>query len=408
MRILVISTFYPPVAFGGYERECEAVVQRLRGRHEVRVLTSDRAAGEGSAPERHVQRTLPLLTPDARGALRAPFAALPAVRQARRALEWRPELVYVWNGSELPHALLRVLADRGAPIAVRVCEHWFGRLFTGDQYLRELLPADRRAGRRAWSAACRVWNRQPSLRLRPTAPVRLAISWNSSAIARMVAVPAFVEPVLQRITHSVPLAPEAFAAVRRTEPSHEVVFIGRVSPEKGIAVAIAALAIVRASAVPDATLTVIGPVSGDHDAELRAVAACHGVADQVRLLGPQPPATAAAALAGAGALIAPSVWDEPFPLVTLEAALARVPVVAADVGGIAEGLHDEEHALLFPRADAEGAARCLARVLTERAATEQRVVRAARRAAEFGLGAYLDAQERFVEDARSALAGGGR
>ena len=30
MRILVVSTLYPPVAFGGYEVECSGVVERLR------------------------------------------------------------------------------------------------------------------------------------------------------------------------------------------------------------------------------------------------------------------------------------------------------------------------------------------------------------------------------------------
>ena len=48
MRILVISTFFPPIAFGGYEVECSGVVQRLREEHEVLVLTT--SAGE--APRR--------------------------------------------------------------------------------------------------------------------------------------------------------------------------------------------------------------------------------------------------------------------------------------------------------------------------------------------------------------------
>ena len=41
VRILVVSALYPPVAFGGYEVECSGVVERLRERGEVLVLTSD-------------------------------------------------------------------------------------------------------------------------------------------------------------------------------------------------------------------------------------------------------------------------------------------------------------------------------------------------------------------------------
>ncbi len=45
----------------------------------------------------------------------------------------------------------------------------------------------------------------------------------------------------------------------------------------------------------------------------------------------------AAVLARTHALILPSTWEEPFPLVTIEGAFARVPLVASDVGGVGEG-----------------------------------------------------------------------
>ena len=101
------------------------------------------------------------------------------------------------------------------------------------------------------------------------------------------------------------------------------------------------------------------------------------------------------------------MWEEPFPLVTIEGALARVPLVAADVGGIGEGMHDGEHALLFARGDARGAADALASTLRDAGGeTAARVVRAYERAQTFRLGPYLDEQERFVEDAYEALRGG--
>ncbi|HEX7610844.1 MAG TPA: hypothetical protein VF380_09240, partial [Solirubrobacteraceae bacterium] len=78
MRILVVSSFYPPVAFGGYEVECSAVVDRLRREHEVLVLTTSGEPAPPAEPEPHVRRALPRLTPDARGAVRAPLASLRA------------------------------------------------------------------------------------------------------------------------------------------------------------------------------------------------------------------------------------------------------------------------------------------------------------------------------------------
>jgi glycosyltransferase involved in cell wall biosynthesis len=405
VRILVVSNLYPPVAFGGYEVECSGVVERLRERHDVLVLTSrhDRAR---AGSEQGVRRELALLTPDARGAMLAPTASLGAVAAARRALAWRPDLVYLWNGSSIPQSALRVIADSGTPLAVRVCEHWFASLFVGDQFLRELLPAQRPTARRAWAAGCRAVNALPAMRLRPTAPLRAAISWNSEAIEAMVRTPVFVEPVLERVDHSVPRYGDVFDAVERAPaPTHEIAFVGRVTPYKGLAVAIEALALLRSDWQLEASLEVIGPEDPGHGAELRALAAGLGVGEAVRWHGQRSPQEAAAALARAHALIVPSTWDEPFPLVTIEGALARVPVVAADVGGIGEGMHDEEHVLLFGRRDAPAAAAALARVLRETDATAARVVRAYERAQEFRIGPYLDAQERFVLDAHATLTG---
>jgi glycosyltransferase involved in cell wall biosynthesis len=408
VRILILSTLYPPVAVGGYEVECSGVVERLRERHDVLVLTSDRDA-DGVAVRADVRRELRLLTPDERGALRAPRASVGAVASARRALAWGPDLVYSWNGSSIPQAALRVLADSQVPLAFRVCEHWFGGVFVQDQFMRELLPASRAPARAAWAVGCRAVNRLPSLRLDPHAPMRTAISWNSEAIRRMVQLQPFVEPVLERVGHSVPRHGDVYArVVRAPAPQPEIVFLGRVTPYKGLEVAIQALALLASEHEITARLVVLGPEDSDHGAELRRLAQRLGVAERIDWRGPVAAEQIAAGLARAHALIVPSVWDEPFPLVTIEGALARVPLVASDVGGIGEGMHDEQHALLFARGDARLAAAALARTLRDTDETQARVTRAYERAQTFRLGPYLDEQERFVADSYAALTGSPR
>ncbi len=405
MRILVVSSFYPPVAFGGYEVECSAVVDRLRERHDVTVLTTVGGDGQVDA-QSYVRRELPRLTGDALGAVRAPVASIASVGAARRALAWRPDLIYAWNGAAFPQAALRVLADSPVPLAFRVCEHWFGTIFTGDQFMRELLPATRGPARALWSMGARAVNALPSMRLVPTAAVRTAISWNSEAIARMVTVQPFVEPVLQRVGHSVPRYGELYETLEREPaPDPEIIFLGRVTPFKGVSVAIEALARLREQNGIVASLNVVGPQDADHGAEMRRLAQRLGIADRVHFLGQLAPERVAKLLSRAAAMIVPSTWDEPFPLVTIEGALARVPLVASDVGGISEGMHDEEHALLFARGDADGAARALARTLSEHEQTSARVQRAFARAQQFRLGPYLDEQEQFVDDALTALGG---
>ncbi len=150
-------------------------------------------------------------------------------------------------------------------------------------------------------------------------------------------------------------------------------FLGRVTPYKGPAVAIEALALLRSEHGVHANLAIVGPEDDAYGAQLRRLADRLGVAAAVSWPGQATPEQAAATLARAHALIVPSTWDEPFGLVMIEGALARVPLVASDVGGIGESMRDEEHALLFARGDAGAAAAALARTLQEREATAARV-----------------------------------
>ncbi len=415
MRILVVSTLYPPFAIGGYELECAAVAEYLAERHDVLVLTSaaPRTGGRhpnpgaqpsGAARVSQIRRDLALLTPDERGALRAPFASLRAVRAARRALDWNPDLIYAWNGASIPQATLRVLADSGVPLAFRVCEHWFGGLFVRDQFLRELLPADRGLTHAVWAGGARALNRLPSLRLDPTAPTRTAISWNSEALRRMVQIPPFLETVLERTEHAVPPYGDLYAAVeRRPSEEPEIAFVGRITPYKGVAIAIEALALLRSHHDISAKLVLAGPQEEAHVRELRLLAERLGVTGAVQWRGALAPAEIAGLLAETSAMIVPSIWDEPLGLVAIEGALARVPLIASDVGGIGEAMHDEEHALLFPRGDAEEAAAALARTIRNAGETAARVQRAYARAQSFRLGPYLERQEGFVAAALNAL-----
>jgi len=410
MRILVVSNIYPPPALGGYEVGCQAVVGRLRLHNDVRVLTSGRghssARSDDAPPPVEVQRELTWLTPDARGALRAPLASVRDAALARRALTWEPDLIYVWNGASIPHAVLRIFADSGVPLAFRVEEHWFANIFIGDQFIRELLPGARGPGRGAWAYCCRLLNLLPVLRLDPAAPLRVAVSWNSQATRRLARPPEFIEVVLDRVRHPAPPYGDVYAAAQRDpDPEPLIAFLGRVSPYKGISVAIEALALLRVEYGIPAKLIVVGPEDGDHGTQMRELAERMGVAAAVDWHGPATPERAAAVLARAHALIIPSTWEEPFGLVTVEGALARVPLVASDVGGIGEAMQSEQHALLFARGDAPAAAAALARTLRDTEQTAARVGRAYERAQEFRLEPYLDEQERFVLDALQALRG---
>ena len=62
------------------------------------------------------------------------------------------------------------------------------------------------------------------------------------------------------------------------------------------------------------------------------------------------------------AIIVPSVWVENSPLVIHEAQQARVPVITADAGGMAEYVRHEVNGLLFPHRSVDGLARQMQRL----------------------------------------------
>ena len=63
--------------------------------------------------------------------------------------------------------------------------------------------------------------------------------------------------------------------------------------------------------------------------------------------------------------VVPSLWQEPFGLVAVEAMAAGVPVCAADCGGLHDSVQTERTGLLFKRGDAVDLARCLERLLDD-------------------------------------------
>jgi glycosyltransferase involved in cell wall biosynthesis len=63
--------------------------------------------------------------------------------------------------------------------------------------------------------------------------------------------------------------------------------------------------------------------------------------------------------------VVPSVWWEVFGLVISEAWMFRRPVIASDVGGMAERVRHEVGGLLFPMGDARALAATMHRAYTE-------------------------------------------
>ena len=111
-------------------------------------------------------------------------------------------------------------------------------------------------------------------------------------------------------------------------------FVGRLSAEKGVQV----LAQAMAAVPPGTTLRVAG--SGPEQPQLDGVRGVH-------LLGALAAPAIQHEMAGARALVLPSIWYENFPRTLVEAFANGLPVIASRLGAMAELVEDGVTGLLF-------------------------------------------------------------
>ena len=146
-------------------------------------------------------------------------------------------------------------------------------------------------------------------------------------------------------------------------PTNEqrLVFLGRLSPEKGFDVALAAFARI-AGRFSELRLIVAG--DGPDRSKLENQARELGVSDRVDFLGWIEPDAVPTLLNSASIVLMPS-RSEGFPLAALDAALMGRPVVATTAGGLAEAVQDGVTGLLVPPDDSVAFAAAIGRLLGE-------------------------------------------
>lgn len=129
-----------------------------------------------------------------------------------------------------------------------------------------------------------------------------------------------------------------------TGPRTGIVFVGRLSPEKGIVPLLGA-----ATAAP-------GPIRVVGDGPLMPAVRAAAASGHVDYSGPMPRLAAQAEIRGAIALVLPSLWFEGFPMVVAEAFAAGTPVIASRIGSLTELVDDGVTGLLVEPNDPVGLA----------------------------------------------------
>lgn len=203
--------------------------------------------------------------------------------------------------------------------------------------------------------------------------------------------------------------------VERPDPRRKrVLFVGRLSPEKGVHVLLEAFAEVLRRH-PDAELEVVGQsalppffevdptgsdprlaglrhfygVPGRYAAALRAAIPA-AAAERVRLRDAAPHGDVPSLLRAGDVFVFPAVWDEPFGLPVIEAMATGLPVVATRVGGIPETVEDSVTGFLVDPGDPAALADRIARLLDDAEARHRMGEAGRARAAAFSWERRID------------------
>ena len=128
----------------------------------------------------------------------------------------------------------------------------------------------------------------------------------------------------------------------------QFVYCGRLSREKGVSLLVRAFARLHARR-PAARLRVVG--DGALRTDLEQLARSLRLESAVTFTGYLEPGEVERQLADAWALVAPALWAEPLGLVSPEAIVRSVPVIASRTGGFSETVEEGRSGLLFRNGD---------------------------------------------------------
>lgn len=326
MRVLFWSlTFWPNI--GGIEVLAAKLVPALRDRGHEFLVVAPKSSPE--LPDEAQYHGIPIhrfsfqntTTP-------AGIDHLVEVRQkvAKLKSAFAPDLVHINGVGPTDFFHLTTRNAHRAPSLVTLHGEWHPH---ADAIVRQTL------GAADWVAGCSGAVLDRGRRLAPEIGPRSSVIYNSLEI-----------PAL-------PPAPLPFEPPR-------VLCLGRLSPEKGMDLALAAFVPV-VSRFPRARLTIAG--NGILRSDLERQAACHGIAHAVDFIGWVAPEKVPALINASTIVLMPSRQDS-MPLVALEASLMARPIVATRVGGLPEVVAHEETGLLVESENSEALARAVVSLLS--------------------------------------------
>jgi len=233
-----------------------------------------------------------------------------------------------------------------------------------------------------------------------SAVIAVSESVRGSVIERLALRPELVHTIPNWVDPSrfQPVDREAARSLFRVRGGLIVGCIGQITPAKGQEDFIRAAARI-VNMRSDTEFLIVGEEKdsgGEFTAELKKLVETLALGERVRFMGrvrhmPE-------LLAALDVVVVPS-WDEGFSLVTIEAMAAKRPVIASNIGGIAQIMKDNSTGLLFPPRDVRALTEKLTWMLSDAPLRERLAIQAQKDVyARFGREQTIDRIEALYLD----------
>ena len=372
MRILQVVHGFPPQEWAGTELATFHLSQALHARgHQVTVLTrtADPTAAEFSIREETVDglevvRVVNNYTKTSTFRLLydSPFFDAPFRRLLDRL---HPEVVHFQHLQHLSVSLLPLATALGYPTMLSLHDFFFPchRIHLIDA-AGQLCPGPERGER---CVSCLQEFATPEEVRRRFAYMEHALQAPDLIITPSVFLAEKMRgyfPFLGKKVRAVPLGVKRIPAVVRERPARKplrILYVGVLLPHKGAHVLVEALKGLPPDAVEVSVYGAVVPARQSYVYRLREEA--RGL--PVQFYDAYPHDQLASILSQHDVLVMPMIWEETFSILTREALMVGLPVVAARRGALPEAVQDGVNGLLFEPENAADLRRGLARLVAE-------------------------------------------
>jgi glycogen(starch) synthase len=411
VRILVMTSLYPPHFRGGAELSCQSHAEGLQKRgHEVFILTS-RWGIEKRSVVGNIYRLLNYdmtsLDSGCTKDLHDPLRLRRRYDQFRRAVSLsknyniaqsvvatvQPDVAYVWHMESVSISPVLAAQDSGIPIVIRLPDYWLAQLRT--ELCLEPNPLKR--WYRAVFSGLGGFNRLDTRHMLPNSlPVMQSYLRAGFPAESMHVIPNGVSSDLLLDLDELSAHP-----VPSQNGDVRLLFAGRLVSAKAPDVAIQVLAyLVAELGVRQARLDIIGEGAEEYSRQLRDMVTRLGLDNRVSFLGKMGHSQLLERYAEYDVLLLTSRWEEPFSRVMLEAMARGLPVVATNTGGTVDVISDGYNGLLVPSDNPMAMAQAVTKLLTNPELTQSiRVKALARIRAKYSLERIVEQVEGYLQTA---------